>query len=65
MIWARLPADAPPIERIYLYVFRVLFMSYVGEFERRSRWSTTSAPRSPRPRFRRRACTPGCCTCAR
>ena len=33
-IWARLPPDAPPIVRIYLYVFRVLMMSYVGEFER-------------------------------
>ncbi len=33
-IWQRLPPDAPPIERIYLYVFRVLFMSYLGEFER-------------------------------
>jgi DNA-binding SARP family transcriptional activator/ATP/maltotriose-dependent transcriptional regulator MalT len=33
-IWQRLPPDATPIERIYLYVFRVLFMSYLGEFER-------------------------------
>ena len=33
-IWQRLPPDAPPIVRIYLYVFRVLMMSYVGEFER-------------------------------
>ncbi len=33
-IWQRLPPDAPPIERIYLYVFRVMFMSYLGEFER-------------------------------
>ncbi len=33
-IWQRLPPDASPIERIYLYVFRVLFMSYLGEFER-------------------------------
>lgn len=33
-IWQRLPPGAAPIERIYLYVFRVLFMSYVGEFER-------------------------------
>jgi DNA-binding SARP family transcriptional activator len=32
-IWARLPADAPPVLRIYLYVFRVLMLSYVGEFE--------------------------------
>ncbi len=33
-IWQRLPPEATPIERIYLYVFRVLFMSYLGEFER-------------------------------
>jgi DNA-binding SARP family transcriptional activator len=33
-IWTRLPPDAPPMVRIYLYVFRVLMMSYVGEFER-------------------------------
>lgn len=33
-IWQRLPPDSPPIVRIYLYVFRVLMMSYVGEFER-------------------------------
>jgi DNA-binding SARP family transcriptional activator/tetratricopeptide (TPR) repeat protein len=33
-IWSRLPADAPPVMRIYLYVFRVLMLSYVGEFER-------------------------------
>ncbi len=33
-IWQRLPPDATPIERIYLYIFRVLFMSYLGEFER-------------------------------
>ena len=33
MIWARLPADTPPITRIYLYVFRVIMLSYVGEFE--------------------------------
>jgi DNA-binding SARP family transcriptional activator len=32
-IWARLPADAPPMVRIYLYVFRVILMSYVGDFE--------------------------------
>jgi DNA-binding SARP family transcriptional activator len=32
-IWAALPADAPPVMRIYLYVFRVLMLSYVGEFE--------------------------------
>ncbi|BDE07898.1 hypothetical protein WPS_31740 [Vulcanimicrobium alpinum] len=32
-IWSRLPSDAPPIVRIYLYVFRVLMRSYVGEFE--------------------------------
>lgn len=31
-IWAKLPADAPPIVRIYLYIFRVLMMSYVGDF---------------------------------
>jgi len=32
-IWSQLPADAPPVLRIYLYVFRVLMLSYVGEFE--------------------------------
>ncbi len=32
-VWARLPADSPPALRIYLYVFRVLMLSYVGEFE--------------------------------
>lgn len=32
-MWARLPADAPAMERIHLYVFRVLMLSYVGEFE--------------------------------
>ncbi|HEY4441132.1 MAG TPA: hypothetical protein VGN14_11805, partial [Candidatus Elarobacter sp.] len=32
-IWSRLPAEAPPIVRIYLYVFRVLTLSYIGEFE--------------------------------
>jgi DNA-binding SARP family transcriptional activator len=32
-IWSRLPADAPPVLRIYLYVFRVLMLSYVGEYE--------------------------------
>ncbi|MDB5093178.1 MAG: transcriptional regulator [Candidatus Eremiobacteraeota bacterium] len=33
-VWSRLPADALPIVRIYLYVYRVLMLSYVGEFER-------------------------------
>ena len=32
-VWARLPADADAQMRIYLYVFRVLMRSYVGEFE--------------------------------
>lgn len=32
-IWAQLSADAPPVLRIYLYVFRVLMLSYVGEYE--------------------------------
>ncbi len=32
-IWANLPSDAPPVLRIYLYVFRVLMLSYVGEYE--------------------------------
>ncbi|HEY0395390.1 MAG TPA: BTAD domain-containing putative transcriptional regulator [Candidatus Elarobacter sp.] len=32
-IWAKLPADAPAQLRIYLYVFRVLMLSYVGEYE--------------------------------
>jgi DNA-binding SARP family transcriptional activator len=32
-IWTKLPPDAPPVLRIYLYVFRVLMLSYVGEFE--------------------------------
>jgi DNA-binding SARP family transcriptional activator len=32
-IYARLPADAAPALRIYLYVFRVLMLSYVGEFD--------------------------------
>jgi DNA-binding SARP family transcriptional activator len=32
-IWARLPADAPAVLRVYLYVFRVLMLSYVGEYE--------------------------------
>ncbi|GAC1575044.1 MAG: hypothetical protein NVS3B7_07330 [Candidatus Elarobacter sp.] len=32
-IWSKLSADAPPIVRIYLYVFRVILMSYVGDFE--------------------------------
>jgi DNA-binding SARP family transcriptional activator len=32
-IWSRLPPDAPPIVRIYLYVFRVIMLSYIGEFE--------------------------------
>jgi len=32
-MWAKLPADAPAMERIHLYVFRVLMLSYVGEYE--------------------------------
>ena len=32
-VWSRLPADTLPIVRIYLYVFRVLMMSYVGDFD--------------------------------
>jgi DNA-binding SARP family transcriptional activator len=32
-IWARLPPDTPPMTRIYLYVFRVIMLSYIGEFE--------------------------------
>jgi DNA-binding SARP family transcriptional activator len=32
-VWARLPADADAQLRIYLYVFRVLMLSYVGEYE--------------------------------
>ncbi|MBV9408903.1 MAG: hypothetical protein JO164_08755 [Candidatus Eremiobacteraeota bacterium] len=33
LVWSRLPADAPPMTRIYLYVFRVLMLSYIGEYE--------------------------------
>ncbi len=33
-MWLRLPADASSELRIYLYVFRVLLRSHVGEFER-------------------------------
>ena len=32
-MWAKLPPDAPAMERIHLYVFRVLMLSYVGEYE--------------------------------
>ena len=32
-IWAKLPPDAPATERIYLYVFRVLMLSYTGEYQ--------------------------------
>ncbi len=32
-IWSHLAPDAPPVLRIYLYVFRVLMLSYVGEYE--------------------------------
>ncbi|HEY0615865.1 MAG TPA: BTAD domain-containing putative transcriptional regulator [Candidatus Elarobacter sp.] len=32
-IWTKLPADAPAQLRIYLYIFRVLMLSYVGEYE--------------------------------
>lgn len=32
-MWARVPPDAPPIVRVYLYVFRVLMLSYIGDFE--------------------------------
>ena len=32
-MWARLPADAPAMERIHLFFFRVLMLSYLGEYE--------------------------------
>ncbi|HTV74010.1 MAG TPA: BTAD domain-containing putative transcriptional regulator [Candidatus Acidoferrales bacterium] len=32
-IWATLAPDTPPIVRIYIFVFRVLYMSYLGDFE--------------------------------
>jgi DNA-binding SARP family transcriptional activator len=32
-IWTKLPADAPAQLRIYLYIYRVLMLSYVGEYE--------------------------------
>ena len=64
-IWQRLPPDATPIERIYLYVFRVLFMSYLGEFERALALVDDFRAQIAAPDVPRRACTPGCCTCAR
>jgi DNA-binding SARP family transcriptional activator len=32
-LWRTLPAETPPVERFYIFCFRILFMSYLGMFE--------------------------------
>jgi len=32
-VWRTLPPDATPMERYYVFVFRILLMSYVGKFD--------------------------------
>ena len=32
-LWRTLPSEVPPLERFYILVFRVIFMSYVGVLE--------------------------------